>query len=45
MATRFARVSRLSATLKSDGTLEGTLSVRDHTVPWTAERLRERRHE
>lgn len=33
----------LTATLKDDGSLEGTLSMRDHKLPWTAERLKERK--
>jgi hypothetical protein len=33
----------LTATLKDDGSLEGRLSMRDHNLPWTAERLKERK--
>lgn len=37
----------ISGTLKDDGSLEGTLSLRahnrNHSVPWTAERLKERK--
>jgi hypothetical protein len=37
----------IAGTLKDDGTLEGTLSMRnhgrDHNLPWTAERLKERK--
>ena len=35
---------KITGTMKEDGTLEGTLSMRDHhEVPWTAERLKERK--
>ena len=34
---------QLSAKLQDDGSLEGTLGMHDHTVPWTAERLKERK--
>jgi hypothetical protein len=33
----------ISGKLLDDGTLEGTLSMPGHSVPWTAERLRQRR--
>ena len=33
----------ISGTMKEDGSLEGRLSTRDHSVPWTAERLKERK--
>lgn len=37
----------IAGTLKDDGSLEGTLSMRtskgEHNVPWTAERLKERK--
>jgi hypothetical protein len=33
----------LTATLKDDGSLEGRLSMGDHNLPWTAERLKERK--
>ena len=37
----------ISGSLKDDGSLEGTLAMkshgRDHNLPWTAERLKERK--
>jgi hypothetical protein len=33
----------LAAALKDDGSLEGTLTMRDHKLPFTAERLKERK--
>jgi hypothetical protein len=37
----------ISGTLKEDGSLEGTMALRlhnrDHKLPWTAERLKERK--
>jgi hypothetical protein len=34
---------KITGTMKDDGTLEGTISMGDHQVPWTAERLKERK--
>ena len=33
----------ITGTLKDDGSLEGRVSMRDHNVPYTAERLKERK--
>jgi hypothetical protein len=33
----------IAGTLKEDGTMEGSLAMRDHNIAWTAERLRERK--
>jgi hypothetical protein len=33
----------IAGALKDDGTLEGSLTMRDHNLTWTAERLRERK--
>ena len=33
----------VAASLKDDGSLEGTVSMRDHKMPFTAERLKERK--
>jgi hypothetical protein len=34
---------KITGTLKDDGTLEGTLAMHTHGVPWTAERFKERK--
>jgi len=34
---------KIAGTMKDDGTLEGTLAMHTHGVPWTAERFKERK--